>query len=243
MFCRKCGKQISDDSLFCRECGEKVDVEMKSTVIRSGINNGTIHESAVNLKPTATESEDKEDIIHKIEVGKKIKTLRMIFLASLAVIALLIFTKMVDIFAPILGAHKYSFLEIFKYSKAIGDLSELLNSSVGILKFVGVTGIIGSGLILLFVALSFVKEWSSDVFKNGNDVIIVCCTFMSSIIVIMGILLVLLFCISIYTKPMELSFTKSGYIILALAVINRFLILPKYNDVYYNEIKLFSSNS
>ena len=53
MFCRKCGKQIPDDSVFCPKCGEKVAVD-------SIVNNDTkVNATVEKIIPT---DEDKSTV-------------------------------------------------------------------------------------------------------------------------------------------------------------------------------------
>ena len=42
MFCKKCGKEISEDAKFCHYCGERIDIKNKYIVKRLGDNTKNI---------------------------------------------------------------------------------------------------------------------------------------------------------------------------------------------------------
>lgn len=76
MFCRKCGKEIPDDSAFCGKCGEKVDISVFQSALKPTANTDTVDDkiSVVkhdfisedmknngNLSDNATSSDESEN--------------------------------------------------------------------------------------------------------------------------------------------------------------------------------------
>ena len=70
MYCRKCGKKLSDDALFCKYCGEKIKIQDN-------------YNSTDNLpKP------DKLDIVSKFPVGKVgVKGIAVLCIAIFVIVA------------------------------------------------------------------------------------------------------------------------------------------------------------
>lgn len=70
MYCRKCGKELSDDALFCKYCGEKIKIQDNS--------------NSTNRLPKI----DKSDIVSRFPVGKVgVKGIAVLCIAIFAIIA------------------------------------------------------------------------------------------------------------------------------------------------------------
>lgn len=50
MFCRKCGKEIPDDSAFCGKCGEKVDISVFQSALKPTANTDTVDDKISVVK-------------------------------------------------------------------------------------------------------------------------------------------------------------------------------------------------
>lgn len=75
MYCRKCGKEISDDSLFCPSCGEKVnlsDIDTGKRKLEESIEEDEINSSYEEDDIDASDEEDDEDLEYDIEEEKEI---------------------------------------------------------------------------------------------------------------------------------------------------------------------------
>lgn len=72
MYCKHCGKQITEDSKFCQHCGNKIEAETPETIIQkeSGIPFQSDNKTTSKIEE---QNQPKDPIVLKVEVQEKSK--------------------------------------------------------------------------------------------------------------------------------------------------------------------------
>lgn len=219
MFCKKCGKQISDDSLFCSFCGENV-----SQIINSNSSNeprGTLINNAIYAQ--------EQNAFRRSEL-KNVRPFRIASLIVSTIVLLFLFAEWVKISLPMMGTYNYS---TFKLFNAISHLEDM--GVINDMLWLPVVLIVLNCLGILFTIIYVIKEWKSEPCEKGNDTISLGYGVMNLILVIFGVCLIGFFIISFVLDPVKISVSSNLFFVGIFAAINRFFILTKYNDLnYYN---------
>lgn len=92
MFCRKCGKEIPDDSVFCPKCGEKINQLINAEPVVNKINDETPAPAKKIVNPFEESGEQKNSfntIVNPVELSEKSTGFSKVIIGFIAVFAII----------------------------------------------------------------------------------------------------------------------------------------------------------
>lgn len=219
MFCSKCGKENNNTAAFCAACGEK---------LKSGTTGSTTTTTAGMADKSST-------------LFQEFRQMRNITLTITAVILVLAFTSWLKFNIPATFLSdavekNYTIIGICKFLGNYGEIIDLLENAISstslmLFRFFLILVII-FGLIIIISCIVYLKTlWSANPLDSSNSNIVYGHNVMEVNSILLSIVIVFMYFIN-NSIPI-FSLTATPYIMLGLALVNRFLILPKYNSIYY----------
>lgn len=220
MFCKQCGKQIDDNSAYCSYCG-------------------------AGLK-----GENEQNLPQKVREKRPFMDLVLWHWVSIACSAgILIFSFAEWIKIPFIREYAEGWGVKSKYTtlgllEVVDQITGTDDSELKWLWFIAVFIVIINVIILYLSGAYIFRSCKADPYDKSNEHIVYGYSSMLAIIILLVICMVIFFILNIIAREMGswfesdiISFNAPMYIILVLACLNRFLLLPTYSDKHYYEIK------
>ena len=211
MYCKNCGKEMNKSDKFCKECGQSALAEITTQAENSS---STVRSSINSLS------------------NKDINFWGA--LATSLILAILMFQKWVSIpVVSMLGYENYSKFSLFELLKGIENINNIISENIAsstVLMTVALISVLSCIICLILLAVFCYKLLS-----NSNS------TGIGSAAMIIGIILPIVFILTILTVNLEIEnnsygyisnafeLTATPYIVLVLSMVGQFLFIMKLN--------------